>query len=246
MERIVLRTNAIPVYGFLSMMTSRLAEGESLRGKSILDCGAGGRIPPLVLFHEHGLKGYGIDTSEERLGWAKEFCLKHGIEFDLRTGDMRSIEFADNTFDYVYEHYSMCHLTKKDTRQAVSEMRRVVKSGGLCFLGIISTDTWPKTWMGKEKQSGEFWKEIDGEETTIHSMFNDTEARQLVSNWEIVSKEKQFKYSPDIAARISLQEWNDLLVEAGNHVSSEDWSSRYGDRADIITYVHVYFVLRKP
>jgi ubiquinone/menaquinone biosynthesis C-methylase UbiE len=33
----------------------------------------------------------------------------------------------------------MCHLSKADTARAVSEMHRVLKPGGLGFLGVIST-----------------------------------------------------------------------------------------------------------
>lgn len=34
--------------------------------------------------------------------------------------------FEAETFDYVYEHYSMCHLSKKDTALAIDEMYRVL------------------------------------------------------------------------------------------------------------------------
>ena len=33
MENVILRTNAIPVYGFLSAIAARLPQGETLRGK---------------------------------------------------------------------------------------------------------------------------------------------------------------------------------------------------------------------
>ena len=69
----------------------------------------------------------------------------------LREGDMRQLSFEEGAFDYVYEHYSMCHLSKQDTSLAVSEMYRVLKQGGLCFLGVISADTWPKSLFGQEE-----------------------------------------------------------------------------------------------
>jgi len=159
MERIILRTNAIPVYGFLSFINARHPQDElSQRGK-ILDCGAGGPIPPLALFARHGFEAWGIDVSDEQLGKARQSCEQHGIEVQLRTGDMRHIPFEDETFDYVYEHYSLCHLSKQDTAQAIGEMYRVLKRQGLCFLDVISADCWPKSRFGQEKEPGEYWGE---------------------------------------------------------------------------------------
>lgn len=154
MNSVVLRTNAIPVYGFLSVMASRLVQGETLLGRKILECGAGGRIPPLVLFHQHGLEGWGIDKSAEQLELAREFCREQSIELHLREGDIRSIEFEGDTFDYVYEHYSMCHLSKKDTRQAVSEMRRVRRRMACASSVSFQWTRGPKRGWGKRNFQG--------------------------------------------------------------------------------------------
>jgi hypothetical protein len=35
--------------------------------QKVLDCAAGGRVPPLGLFHENGFDTWGIDLSEEAL-----------------------------------------------------------------------------------------------------------------------------------------------------------------------------------
>ncbi len=155
MKNVILRPNGIPVYSFLSLINARQAEDDGLQ-KKILDCGAGGPVPPLALFHQHGFEGWGIDTSKEQLERARQFCQGQGIELYLREGDMRWIPFEEGAFDYIYEHYSMCHLSKQDTDLAVSEMYRVLKRGGVCFLGVISADTWPKSLFGQEEQPGEY------------------------------------------------------------------------------------------
>ena len=246
MKNIVLRTNAIPVYGFLSVITARQAQGETLPQRKILDCGAGGPVPPLALFHQHGFEGWGIDTSEGQLDKARQFCEEQDIELHLRKGDMRRIPFEDETFDYVYEHYSMCHLSKRDTALAVSEMYRVLKRRGLCFLGVISVDSWPKSLFGQERESGEYWAEEGGDELTLHSMFTDQEADELVSAWEIVSKEKQVRYLWEAAGEMSLEAWMELYEGAGDRYSREDWRARYESRTNMFQYAHLYFFLRKP
>jgi ubiquinone/menaquinone biosynthesis C-methylase UbiE len=246
MKNVVLRTNAIPVYGFLSVITARQPQGEPLPRRKILDCGAGGPVPPLALFHQHGFGGWGIDTSEEQLDKARQFCENQGIELHLRHGDMRRIPFEDETFDYVYEHYSMCHLSKRDTALAVSEMYRVLKREGLCFLGAISADTWPKSLFGQEKEPGEYWAEEDGEELTLHSMFTDQEANALVSAWEIVSMQKQIRYLREAAGEMALEAWMELHEEAEDRCSQEDWRARYESRRDAFQYAHLYYFLKKP
>ena len=45
----VLRMNATPVYRFLCPIVSRLSDGETVRGRSILDCGCGGAVPLLAI-----------------------------------------------------------------------------------------------------------------------------------------------------------------------------------------------------
>ena len=161
----ILRTNAIPVYGFLSTINAKvpLEKGQP-RGK-ILDCGAGGPVPPLALFAQQGFEAWGIDISEEHLEEANRFSEESGLDIHLQSGDMREIPFEDETFDYVYEHYAMCHLSKKDTARAIDEMHRVLrKHEGLCFLGVISMDCQPKAGFGEEQAPGEFWGQEGGEE----------------------------------------------------------------------------------
>jgi len=246
MKDVILRTNAIPVYGFLSLINARLPQGETLHQKKILDCGAGGRVPPLALFDQHGFEAWGIDTSDGQLDRARQFCDERGLQVHLRKGDMRCIPFEDEAFDYAYEHYSLCHLCKRDTALAVSEMYRVVKRRGLCFLGVISADSWPKSLFGRERDPGEYWIEEDGNEPALHSLFTDEEADELISAWEVVSKEKRIGYLREEAEKVSLEAWMALYKEAGDRCSREVWRARYARRANEFQYTHFYFFLRKP
>jgi len=251
MKNVVLRTNATPVYGFLSTIVARqsregaLPLGKALPRGKVLDCGAGRPAPPVALFHQHGFEAWGIDTSEEQLDRARQFCQEQGIELHLRSGDMRQIPFEDESFDYVYEHYSMCHLSKRDTAQAVSEMYRVLRRGGLCLLGVISLDSWPKAFFGEEREPGEYWMEEGGHGLTRHSMFTDAEADELVSAWEILSKEKHATYLREAAGGTSLEGWMELYQE-GDGCTPEEWRAMYGDRRNAFQYAHLFYILRKP
>lgn len=243
MSPTILRTNATAVYRFLSILNASLESGESLRGKKILDCGAGGPVPPLAIFAEQGMEAYGIDISEEQVTKARQFIDQTGLSIHLRTGDMRQIPYDDETFDYVYEHYSMCHLTKADTAIAIGEMRRVLKPEGLAFLGVVSEDCWPLSSYGEERAPGERWMMEDGEER-CHSLFADAELDQLVSAWDIALREKSF-YCVG-GEQVSEEEWKSLHREAQTPCSVEDWIGRYPERTNMFRYVHTYYYLEKP
>jgi len=244
-DSVILRTNAIPVYGFLSRIAADLPDGETLAGRTILDCGAGGPLPPLALFCQHGFQTWGIDASQAQLERAQQFCAEQGLKVDLRLGDMRQLPFEDDTFDYVYEHYSMCHLSKRDTARAVSEMIRALKPGGLSFLGVISKDTWPLSTLGQEREPGEYWGDEGGEET-LHSAFTDSEANALVSTCEIVHREKHVRYLSRLAEGLSMEAWMGLRQEADPVPTEEAWRAQYGQRANAYRYAHLYYCVRKP
>jgi len=242
MNPTILRTNATAVYRFLSIIHSRLPEGESLRGRRILDCGAGGRVPPLVIFAEQGMDCVGIDISAEALSVARAFSERAGHTIDLKSADMRELPFPDASFDYVYEHFSMCHLSKADTATAIGEMRRVLKPGGISFFGVISSQSWPLSEYGEEHEPGEFWM-IEGSGMARHSLFTDEEAARLLEGWDVVLKERIAFHRG--GEELSEDAWEGLREEWPVPFTASDWKAEYGRRTDFFRYVHAYFVVRK-
>ena len=240
----ILRTNAFPVYAFLSHIKASQLRGEIGERLKVLDCGAGGEVPPVALFAEHGFDAYGIEISNNQLDKAKKYCAEAGIKVDLLSGDMRQIPYPDEAFDCVYEHYSMCHLSKVDTDKAIREMYRVTRKNGLCFLGVISQDTWPKNLFGEEKEPGEYWGE-EGGKRTRHSIFWDDEADQLVSDWEIIKKEKRVMYLRDAAEAVTSQMWMEMYPEEGDGYTEAEWREAFTQRHKMYNYTHLYYLLRK-
>jgi SAM-dependent methyltransferase len=239
----ILRANATGVYRFLNLIRGRLAEGETLEGRRILDCGAGGRVPPLSIFAEQGMDCVGIDISEGQVEAARAYAAAHELPIEFRLGDMREIPFPDASFDYVYEHFSMCHLSKADTARAIEEIRRALKPAGTAFLGVISSESWPLSFYGEEREPGEFWM-VEGGEEARHSVFTDEECQQLVSGWEVLSKERVvFHHGGE---DLTDEAWQELHEEAPQAVSGEVWRALYPRRRDVFRYVHAYYLLRKP
>jgi len=59
--------------------------------KTILDCGAGGRRPPLAIFHKAGYKTFGIDILDSQIALATEYAKEHHMVFNIIKGDMRKL-----------------------------------------------------------------------------------------------------------------------------------------------------------
>ena len=242
----ILLSNRISVYAFLSRIAGRLAKGESLQGKRILDCGAAGKMPPLAIFAEQGMDCVGIDISEPRLGQSRAFAEAQGLSIDFIEGDMRALPFEDESFDYVYETNSICHLRHADTAQAVSEMSRILKPGGLAQFGVVSRESWPLSSFGVERERGEFWMAFgdDPADEECHSMYAEDETGPLLEGWKVLTKLRSESHGR--GDYLGMDDWAKLHPEAPTNCSLDAWMDVYPRRMDLLQYVHWTFLVEKP
>ncbi|MHA2244855.1 MAG: class I SAM-dependent methyltransferase [Candidatus Hodarchaeales archaeon] len=182
-------TRATPLYEFL-----RLCNNTNLERK-VLDCGAGGRQPPLYLFHQHGYKTFGIDISEHAIKNAEDFCKTNNLNIDLniRLGDMRRIDFEDENFPFVYSYNTITHMSKKDIIKAMKEIERVLVPNGFCYVNFTSEDSELGN-RGEKIGEGEYLLPVGDNETDIHSFHTDDEADAYFTNFELLHKEKGLLY----------------------------------------------------
>ena len=245
MAPVILNPSAAPVYRFLAVLASRLDAGEVLAGRTILECGAGGRRPPLAMFAQYGLIAHGVDIDDEQLARARQFCRDNGIPVELRKADMRELPYDDATFDYAYEHFSLCHLSPTDSARALSEMRRVLKPGGLAFFGFLSKDSWPLSSYGVERSPGVYCTLEDGEEA-CHTLLDDRQANALVASWDILRNDKTAQIDVQRGEAVTRNEWRALRAEARVSSSDVEWMAQYPERKSRFTDVYAYYVVRKP
>ncbi len=231
-----------PIYTFLDFILDEIAINPSLQ-KTILDCGAGGKQPPLSLFAEYSFEAWGIDISEQQIERALAFSQQFGQQINIQKGDMRCIPFADERFDFIYEFYSICHLSKMDTLRAVLEMKRVLKRGGLLFVGFMSSHCWPI--VGQEGSAGEFALDENGT-SVIHNVYEDDEPDTLFKDLEVIYKEKRISWYPEYARKMTLEDWEQLFSKVKLQYSKEKWLSMYQEREMLHNYTHVYYIARKP
>lgn len=229
------------IYPFLQHLDRN---GEIHAGENrILDCGAGGKVPALGLFYEHGFTTAGIDISAEQVALAETFEREHAMHLHIQKGDMRTIPFPEASFDFVFEIYSMVHLPKADIKNTLAEMKRVLKPGGLCYVGFMLDECFPR--HGKEGNPGEFHEKEYGQQV-VHSIFNRQEAHEYVSDWEILQSIHERRSSPAEVSSMSLEDYECYYVE--NEVaalSKSEWLQTYPERAARWQYAHLFFILRK-
>src|SRR6266540_885967 len=84
----------------------------------------------------------GVDFSPAMLERARDRAHELDRTVDLREGDARALAFPDASFDTVVCTFSLCGIP--DERQAVAEMWRVLRPGGLLLLGDhVASSAWP-------------------------------------------------------------------------------------------------------
>jgi ubiquinone/menaquinone biosynthesis C-methylase UbiE len=90
--------------------------------------GTGRNLP----HYPQGIRLTGVDFSPAMLELARRQADRLGRQVDLRLGDAQALELPDASFDTVVCTCSLC--TIPDERQALAEMRRVLRPGGRLLL----------------------------------------------------------------------------------------------------------------
>jgi SAM-dependent methyltransferase len=98
---------------------------------SVCDLGCGpGHVARYL--REHGVQVCGLDLSAELVERARQ--LNPDIKFEQ--GNMVALNAADATWVGIVAFYSIIHIARTDHVPVLSEMRRVLRSGGLLLLAF--------------------------------------------------------------------------------------------------------------
>ena len=100
-------------------------------------CGAGNN---LWFAAREGFSVAGIDASPSAIGFAKQRFMDEGIQGDLRCGDFVRLPWENESFDLGIDRCSLVCVGRRDQQNALAEMRRVLRPGGLFFFNCYSDD----------------------------------------------------------------------------------------------------------
>jgi ubiquinone/menaquinone biosynthesis C-methylase UbiE len=94
-------------------------------------CGTGATTRALARRKDFSGKAFGVDQSHPFIDAARRFAAEHnlGDRVDFRVGDAHALDFPDATFDAVFAHTLISHVT--DPIAVLREMVRVARPGGV-------------------------------------------------------------------------------------------------------------------
>jgi len=134
--------------------------------QKVLDVGCGNGWISIYLA-QHGMKIEGIDSSRSAIQQAKRLAEKKKVFDNLHfsVGNALEFPFKANTFDAVFDRGMFHHQPQKNWPLYKKGLLRVLRSGGLYYLGVFSNSSSkngfsPKMarrmWQ-KAKDSNRFW-----------------------------------------------------------------------------------------
>ncbi len=104
-----------------------------------IGCGPGANV---WFMAREGFAVSGIDGSETAIRRARQRLTGEGLAADLRVGDFADLPWANASFDGVVENVSLCSNSRNSIERALTEVRRVLKPGGLFLSSFFTERTW--------------------------------------------------------------------------------------------------------
>jgi ubiquinone/menaquinone biosynthesis C-methylase UbiE len=106
-----------------------------VQNKTVLEIGCGLGTDHLMLARNGG-EMHAFDLGQRNLELTSHRLKIYGYSTNPVQGDGEYLPFADESLDFVYSFGVLHHLP--DTKRAVSEIYRVLKPGGKCFIGVYN------------------------------------------------------------------------------------------------------------
>lgn len=154
--------------------------------KDFLDLGCGlGRHT--IQFAKAGFKVSGFDLSEVSIRKTEEYAKQSGVSVDLKVGDMLDLLYDDNSFDCIYCRNVISHTDTAGMKKIVSELKRVLKKDGECYLTLGSKQTWgyKQDWPVVDENTK--IRVEDGPENGIPHFYADYELiQELFKDFQII------------------------------------------------------------
>lgn len=124
----------------------RNADSEGVEGKRILEWGCGcGRMTRHAL--EAGYDVWGVDINADAVAWMKENLSPHRFQ---QCDILPPLAFPDASFDCIYGGSVITHLSVDLQFRWITELRRVLKPGGLLLLTFAGTYHF-RNYFGRDR-----------------------------------------------------------------------------------------------
>lgn len=150
----------------------------------VLDLGSGaGRH--LRFLCENGLYPIGVELSSEACLQARAVLDDAGFSgYEIHNCDGGQIPIGDSSVEYAISVATFDSMRRVDAERCASEVRRVLKKGGLFYADLIS-DTCRRS--GMELSDGEYLIDEAHEQGTVQLFFNPTSIREIFGAFKLNS-----------------------------------------------------------
>ena len=147
-----------------------------------LGCGNGSSVHFLA---KNNFEVSGVDISQDAIDIARNYLLKDKLKANLQKSSCDNLPFKNNFFDFIICFGVLDHVELDVARKALIEVKRTLKSGGLFFCTLISTES---TSFGKGKKVGynTYTIEEGMEEGEIQHYFNLEEIETFFEDFKII------------------------------------------------------------
>ena len=104
-----------------------------------LGCGIGRHS---ILFGKNNFNVRCFDISEDAINKTRKWAEEENLKFDYKIGDMLNLPYDDESLDCIFARNVISHTDTEGMRKIVSELYRVLRPEGECYMTLGSKDTW--------------------------------------------------------------------------------------------------------
>lgn len=140
-------------------------------------CGIGRMAIPLTGYLSHGGEYWGFDAVKKGVDWCRERVSSKFSHFHFQHVDVHNknynpngeiqardfkFPFKESYFDFVFLTSVFTHMLPSDFKNYVSEVRRVLKKGGRCFITLFLLNDESKALIISGCSTLDFRYEVEG------------------------------------------------------------------------------------
>ena len=157
------------------------------RARTLLEVGAGPGKDSLF-FQQQGLDVTAVDLSPAMV----ELCRQKGLR--ASAGDIREQDFPPSSFDAVYSLNCLLHVPKRELPAVLAAIQRVLRPGGLFFLGLWGGPDREGIWEGDQYEPKRFFSfhTDDGIRAAVCPFFDELAFQALPSR--AASEDQHFQH----------------------------------------------------
>jgi ubiquinone/menaquinone biosynthesis C-methylase UbiE len=175
-------------------------------GGSLLEVGCGQGCD-LVKFARRGMNVFAIDLAPTVADMARAHLKAYGLQGTVLQGDAENLMLASDRFDVVYSCGVLQHTPSIE--QAVGEIRRVLRTGGLAIVILY----YRYSWFNLLKNVGRVNVEFEDKDPPIGNTYTKRMLKRIFSQFERVDIQLEYCYpTPTPRSGLHATLYNRILI----------------------------------